>query len=116
MFGNFFLPCYQNGLAFCPKLTVTSRASHHSGFSRRPLCVDLQISSTGFAGQACLPVCSKSRSADVGLAASRAGKGALVVVESVVQLEVDELGEAGLALVALVRLGARVKSQVGLQV
>jgi hypothetical protein len=61
-------------------------------------------------------VCAKSGSADVGLAAARAGKGPLVVVKAVMQLEVDELGEAGLALVALVRLGARVQSQVGLQV
>ena len=66
------------------RLTVTSRASHHSSFSRCPLRVDLQIGRTGLAGQACLPVRAKSGSADVGLAAAGAGEGALVIVEAMV--------------------------------
>ena len=59
---------------------------------------------------------SKSGRADVGLAAAGAGEGSLVVVQPVVQLQVDELGEAGLALVALVGLRTGVQAKVGLQV
>jgi hypothetical protein len=94
-------------------LTVAGRASHHLGILVE---VDLQIGGVGFAGQAGLPVGAEPGGADVRLAAPGAGEGALVVVQAVVQLQVYELREAGLALVALERLRARVQPQVRLQV
>lgn len=98
------------------ELTVASWTSHHPGFGSRPLGVDLQIGGAGLAGQTRLPVRAQTRSRNVGLSAAGTGEGSFVVVKSVVQLQVDELREAGLALVALVRLRARVESQVRLQV
>ena len=97
-------------------LTITAWASDASALSCQLLSVDLQVCRARLAGQPGLPVGSKSGRADVGLAAAGAGEGSLVVVQPVVQLQVDELGEAGLALVALVGLRTRVQSQVGLQV
>ena len=53
---------------------------------------------------------------DVRLAARPADEGPLVVVQPLVQLEVDVLGEPAGALVAGVGLLARVQPHVGLQV
>ena len=61
-------------------------------------------------------MCSQTGSADVRLATSGTRERSLVVVKTVVQLQVNELCEAGLAFVALVGLRTRVQAQVGLQV
>jgi hypothetical protein len=63
-----------------------------------------------------LPVRPQSTRGDVLLAAVVADVRPLVVVQSLVQLEVDELREAGRAEVATVRLLTRVQSKVRLQV
>ena len=63
-----------------------------------------------------LPVRPEPGGADVGLCALPADEGPLVGVQTLVQLEVHELGEARAAGVAPVRLEAGVEPHVRLQV
>ena len=64
----------------------------------------------------CLPVGAKARGGDVGLGAGAADEGTLVVVKSLVQLKVDELGEAQRALFTRKRFLPLVKSHVSFQI
>ena len=84
------------------------------GDERPLICgLDLLLSRLTVGG---LPVGTESAGTDVALVAEAACEGPFIGVETLVELEVDILGEAGAALLTTVWLGARVQPQVGLQV
>lgn len=64
----------------------------------------------------CLPVGAEARGRDVGLAARAADERTLVVVKSLVQLEVDKLGEAQRTLLTCKRFLPLVKAHVSFQI
>ena len=64
----------------------------------------------------CLPVCPQSRGRDVRLATGAADEGSLIVVEPLVQLQVDKLGEAQRTLLTSKWFLSLVKPHVGFQV
>ena len=76
---------------------------------RRLLRREGQLGIRGCAARAALPVRPQPAGRDVALVAAAADEGALVGVESLVELEVDVLGELAGAAVAGVRFGAAEK-------